>query len=82
VVTAGPGPEARIAAAVRAARLGWAVPLPVLLTTTGRLEAARDGLLGPIWRAPDPGPRRRWPARSGTAAPARVPWPAGRAAES
>ena len=31
----------------------------------GRLAAARDGLLGPIWRAPDPGPRRRWPAPAG-----------------
>ena len=75
VVTAGPGPEARIAAAVREAGLGWAAPLPVLLTTTGRSEAARDGLLGPIWRMPDPGPRRRWPAPAGAAAAARPPWP-------
>ena len=73
VVTAGPGPEARIAAAVRSAGVGWAAPLPVLLTTTGRLEAARDGLLGPIWRAPDPGPIWRWPATAGSVGAVSLP---------
>ena len=51
VVTSGPGPERRIAGAIAACGVGRDPPLPVLLlTTTGRVESDRRGLLGPIWR--------------------------------
>jgi hypothetical protein len=53
VVTIDPGAEERIARAIRSAAVGWSQPLPALLTTTGRIAAHPDGLLGPIWREPD-----------------------------
>jgi hypothetical protein len=62
VITNGPGPEDRIASAVRAVGTGREPPLPVLLTTTGRIEGRPEGLLGPIWRGPYTRSRRRWPA--------------------
>jgi hypothetical protein len=60
VITGDPGPEERIAKAIHAVSVGWGAPLPVLLTTLGRLAADRDGLLGPVWREPWAKTRRRW----------------------
>jgi hypothetical protein len=65
VVTSDPGSERRIAGAVGAAGAGRDPPLPVLLTTTGRVESDRRGLLGPIWREPGRTGRRLWPVPSG-----------------
>ena len=66
-VTTDPAAEARIA---RAALEAWyrrgGEPLPVLLTTTDRIEQDRYGILGPIWRTPAAAssgqapPRQHW----------------------
>jgi Replication-relaxation len=50
VVTTGPGPEWRLARAIRAADAGQAAPLPALLTTTGLLASAPGGPFGCVWR--------------------------------
>ncbi len=82
VVTSGPGPEARIAKALREVGVGWDPPLPVLLTTTGRIATEPLGLLGPIWREPEGAFHERRPwllGRLGTGlGPARAPGPRGR----
>ena len=55
VVTTGPGPEWRLARAIRAADALQAAPLPALLTTTALLASVPGGPLGPVWRtAADP----------------------------
>jgi Replication-relaxation len=72
VVTSGPGPERRIAGAIAAAGVGREPPLPVLLTTTGRIESDRSGLPGPIWREPGRSARRHWPVTGGVASPGRT----------
>jgi hypothetical protein len=46
-VTIGPGAERRLARALRAAGVGQAASLNAVLTTTGFLESARSGPLGP-----------------------------------
>jgi hypothetical protein len=46
VVTTGPGPEQRIARALRAADAGQARALPALVTTVGLFVAGADGPLG------------------------------------
>jgi hypothetical protein len=66
VVTPDNGVEERIARSVRAASIGRALLLPLLLTCEWRINHAPsnpDGLLGPIWREPhgDFDDRRRWP---------------------
>jgi hypothetical protein len=68
--------EERIARSARAASIGRATPLPVLLTCEWRITddpSNPDGLLGSIWRGPDGafGDRHYWPARPGL-------WPGGR----
>src|SRR5438876_591301 len=57
--------EARVVAAVRRAEAartaGHAAPLPVLVTTLGRLRADLAGVRGAIWCAPAaPRDRRHW----------------------
>ena len=74
VVTTGPGPEERIAKALRATAVGREPPLPVLLTTTQWARANGHGLLGPIWRGASSTERRRWPSVT----PSRAPTPEGR----
>ena len=66
VVTSDNAVEERIARSVRAASVGRATPLPLLLTCEWRFTldpSNPDGLLGPIWRAPDRafGERQAWP---------------------
>ncbi|HZU05153.1 MAG TPA: replication-relaxation family protein [Chloroflexota bacterium] len=66
VVTTNPAAEERIARAVRASGIGWAVRLRVLLTCDWRINrdpANLRGLLGPIWREPheENGDRCPWP---------------------
>lgn len=61
VVTTDEAAEERLARAARAAAFGRAPGLPVLLATTTLLKGQSAGLLGPIWRAPGSGERRRWP---------------------
>jgi hypothetical protein len=73
VVTNGPGPEERIARALRAMGVGRQSPLPVLLTTEGRIDACVGGPLGPIWRDPWSTDRRVWPERRLTRPDARPP---------
>jgi hypothetical protein len=59
--------EQRIAAVAAASAVGRSAPLPLLLTCEWRyrgdgLRAAHpEGLLGPVWRAPESPHRRRWP---------------------
>jgi hypothetical protein len=59
--------EQRIAAAAASAAVGRGVPLPLLLTCEWRYRrdelrtAHPEGLLGPVWRAPESPRRRRWP---------------------
>jgi hypothetical protein len=65
VVTTTTAAEERIARAVRAAAIGRACPLPILLTCEWRIDADpqnTDGLLGQVWREPgrDGTPRRAW----------------------
>jgi Replication-relaxation len=60
VVTSGPGAENRIARVLSAAAVGRQPPLPVLLTTLGRIDAHREGLLGQIWREPGKVAHRAW----------------------
>jgi hypothetical protein len=61
VVTAGPGAEQRIVAAVRAAGPGLVNSLPVLITTLGWMEGDSAGPFGSIWLDPEHGMRRSWP---------------------
>jgi hypothetical protein len=61
VVTTGPGPEQRVAQALRSADVGQATALPALVTTLRFFDATTDGPLGPIWRtAVDAARRRAW----------------------
>jgi hypothetical protein len=60
VVTSDPGPEERIAKAVRAVAVGRGHRLPVLLTTLGRIATDEHGPLGPVWREPWTTVRRGW----------------------
>jgi hypothetical protein len=59
--------ESRFAGHARAAARGRVAPLPLLLTSEWRYLGApgrpgdEEGPLGPIWRTPAGGPRRRWP---------------------
>lgn len=57
--------ERRIARAAHLAAVGRPQPLPLLLTSRWRIDDVSNpqGLIGPIWRAPDDGcdDRRRWP---------------------
>lgn len=62
VLTRDPASEERMIRVLRSVGLGRVVTLPVLLTTHGRREADRDGLLGPIWREPERAERRYWPS--------------------
>jgi Replication-relaxation len=62
VVTTGEGAEARLAEAVCAAGFGQSRPLPLLLTSIGRIATNALGALGPIWRKGETGRRRNWPA--------------------
>jgi hypothetical protein len=71
VVTSDNAAEERIARSARAASIGRATPLPLLLTCDWRIKhdpSNPDGLLGPIWREPDSAfdERRRWPDSSPT----------------
>ncbi|MDP9383215.1 MAG: replication-relaxation family protein [Chloroflexota bacterium] len=59
VVTENRSCELRIDKAVRATCAG-VDQLPVLLTTRGRVEADRDGLLGEVWREPGEEMLRYW----------------------
>jgi hypothetical protein len=66
VVTVDNASEERIARSARAASIGRAEPLPLLLTCEWRINHVPwnpDGLLGPIWRDPGGafGDRRFWP---------------------
>ena len=64
VVTTDNAVEERIARSARAASVGRALALPLLLTCEWRLArdpTNRDGFLGPIWRSPDDSTRRAWP---------------------
>jgi protein involved in plasmid replication-relaxation len=61
VVTTSAAAEHRLADA--AYRVWWRQqdePLPVLLTTTDRIAAHREGILGPVWRTPGRTERRYW----------------------
>lgn len=61
VVTTSASAEQRLAEA--AYRVWWrqqGEPLPVLLTTTDRIMAHREGILGPVWRTPGRTERRYW----------------------
>lgn len=60
IVTRDPASEERIARVLRSVGLGRIAELPVLLTTQGRRQADRDGLLGPIWREQGSTERRYW----------------------
>jgi hypothetical protein len=61
LVTTGPGPEQRLARALRAAEVGQRTPLPALLTTTALLQTTSDGPLGCVWRtAANPTRRKAW----------------------
>jgi hypothetical protein len=64
VVTTARGAEERVARAAREAAIGQPILLPILLTTTGWIEAQPEGLLGPIWRSPASAARGRWPLRT------------------
>ncbi|MCC6178482.1 MAG: replication-relaxation family protein [Chloroflexi bacterium] len=71
LVTTDNASEERIARSARAASIGRATPLPLLLTCEwrGKLDPSNpDGLVGPIWREPDGAfhERRRWPDISPT----------------
>jgi hypothetical protein len=65
-VTTDPKAEQRIAEqAYRSWYVRGTEPLPLLITTTDRVAAHREGILGPIWRTPAPaessaGPDRRY----------------------
>ncbi len=50
VLTHDPASEDRITRVLRSVGLGRAAELPVILTTHGRRQIDRNGLLGPIWR--------------------------------
>jgi hypothetical protein len=88
VITTDNAAAERIVRAVRAAAVGRAAPLPLLLTRRWRLEDERNphGLLGPIWREPgaDAHDHRSWLLRPsdslGTPAPVRGLWPSEREA--
>jgi hypothetical protein len=61
VVATSVAAEQRLAEA--AFRVWWrqqGEPLPVLLTTTQRILAHREGILGPVWRTPARADRRYW----------------------
>jgi hypothetical protein len=78
VVTTDDTAEKRIARSVRAASIGRATPLPVLLTCDWRINSDpsnQDGLLGPIWREPSAGfhERCQWPTDSSPALPGEQP---------
>lgn len=60
VVTDSPASEERISQAALSSS-GLHEPLPVLLTTAGRVCADQDGMLGCIWRTPGNARRRYWP---------------------
>jgi hypothetical protein len=68
VVTTDNAAEERIARAARAAAVGRAAPLPLLLTCRWRLDDERNpqSLLGPIWREPSSTERRYWPPVTGS----------------
>jgi len=72
------GSEEPVIRSARAAAIGRPTGgLPILVTTTGWLAGHREGLLGPIWRAPSYPARRRWLGDSkvaGTPVP-RLVWP-------
>jgi hypothetical protein len=67
VVASDTDAEQRIAAVAASSAVGRSVPLPLLLTCEWRYRgdglriAHPDGLLGPVWRAPESPRRRRWP---------------------
>jgi hypothetical protein len=61
VVTTDARAEHRIAEeASRASFVVGTQPLSILTTTTDRIEAAPEGILGPIWRVPGTDIRRYW----------------------
>jgi hypothetical protein len=61
LVTTGPGPEQRLARALRAVEVGQRTPLPALLATTALLQTTSDGPLGCVWRtAANPARRKAW----------------------
>jgi hypothetical protein len=61
LVTTEPGPEQRLARALRAAEVGQRAPLSALLTTTALLQTAQGGPLGCVWRtAANPTRRKAW----------------------
>jgi len=62
VTTGLPAIEDRIACAARNAGIGHPAPLPLLLTTTWRLNSDTnpDGALGPVWRTATDDARRCW----------------------
>lgn len=70
LVAANNGAESRIARAARAATVGRAESLPLLLTCQWRINDERNphGFLGPIWRRPeaDFSARQSWPPDPGS----------------
>jgi hypothetical protein len=70
VITSAPGPEERIAKALRSVFVGHDPALPLLLTTVGWIKGQPEGVLGPIWRDPWSERRRCWPdVRGGPGSP-------------
>jgi hypothetical protein len=62
VVTAGPGAQQRMAAAVLSSDGGQTNRLAVLLTTVTLLARVEGGPFGPVWRTPSgAGHRHGWP---------------------
>ncbi len=62
VLTRDPPSEEGITRVLRSVGLGRATELPVLLSTHGRRQADRYGLLDPTWREQGSAKRRYWPS--------------------